>query len=84
MLSPERRGGGQGLAHPGQPRLAPTEPTGSPSPRRPQCTGEAARRSGPEGGLGKAELPPLSPATLHATLPNQTPFLVSSAFPSAL
>lgn len=39
---------GQGLAHPGQPRLAPAEPPGKPSPRRPQRAGEvvAAQRPG--------------------------------------
>lgn len=41
-------GRGQGLAHPGQPRLAPGEPPGKPSPRRPQRAGEvvAAQRPG--------------------------------------
>lgn len=70
-------GRGQGLAHPGQPRLAPAEPPGKPSPRRPQRAGEVARRSCPEGG-GKVESPPLPPRPRHATVPNQPAFSVCS------
>lgn len=76
-------GRGQGLAHPRQPRLAPAEPPGKPSPRRLQRAGEVARRSGPEDG-GKVESPPLPPRPCHATVPNQPLFSVVLALPSVL
>lgn len=83
MLSPERCGGGQGLEHPGQPRLAPTEPPGSPSPRRPQRAGEAAAQRAWKG-VGKPNR--LLYSQRHSTPPSR--FRLSSQspqpFPSAL
>lgn len=86
MQSTARRGGGQGLEHPGQLLLAPAEPPGSPSPS-PRLPLRAGRRRGAAAwkAVGKSNRPPyLPPAPLHATLPNQPLFSVSPARPSAL
>lgn len=73
-------GRGQGLAHPGQPRLAPAEPPGKPSPRRPQRAEEVARRGGPEGG-GKSNLLPLPTKATARYSPKPASLLSGSSPP---
>lgn len=82
MLSPEQSGAARRRAGPRASRAA--SPGANRAARQPQTQTPAVPRGGPEGGFGKVKLPPLSPAPLHATLPNQTPFLVCPAFPLAL